>query len=76
MNVTIAQLIKQYPPAQGLRAVVGKIPMDEFEAMEKEIRPEMRKLGLRAIFRGPRTGSWACSTLRKDATHVTFYAYD
>jgi len=59
----------------------GRIPMEVFNIVEKDIRGYMRSRGLRATFRGPRIHNSILNkarylaaipsrTLRRDATHV------
>ena len=58
-------------------AFCERVPMDLFEAMESELRTEMRARGYRAMYRGPRvsnnTRDIPTMTRRCDATHVLLY---
>jgi len=79
MKVTVAELKKTYTPRNGTCAVTGWIPMDVFNVMEKELRKEMRPLGMRIHYRGPRKSNEgmflnrASRTRRCDATHAVIY---
>lgn len=54
-------------------AVSGLIPIDVFLSIEKELRPEMRKEKLRAIYRGPRRYAGQSMTRKGDAKNVLLY---
>ena len=83
----IDSIRKLFPRAEGQKnsSVTGLIPIEQFDAMEDSLRPLMRELGLRAIYRGPRPNSlerhdvpWCASmrpsmTRRCDATGVLMY---
>ena len=54
-----------------------RIPIAVFESLEQDLRPIMRRRGLRAIYRGPRKHNHTIyrpsMTRRCDATHVLIY---
>ena len=54
-------------------ALTQVIPMNVFEADEKNIRKFVKEIDGRIYFRGPRVGI-ASTTLRKNATGVVIYA--
>ena len=54
-------------------ALTKVIPMDVFEADEKNVRAFVKEIGGRVYFRGPRVGV-ASTTLRKNATGIVIYA--
>ena len=54
-------------------ALTKVIPMDVFNADEKNVRKFVRGIGGRVYFRGPRVGN-ATNTLKKNATGVVIYA--
>ena len=70
-------IIKQFPvtnPRAEL-AISGYIPIELFNAIEGQIRPEMRKRGMRVWYKGPRPKRVyrpAC-TRRENATHAMIY---
>lgn len=72
--ITREELNRKFPIKVGkyTTPMSGRIPMDYFEANEKEIRALFYGLGVRYRYRGPRTVS-QYSTLRKDATAVVIY---
>ena len=60
-------------------ALTKVIPMDVFEADEKNVRKFVKEIGGRIYFRGPRRTGWrhggvATNTLRRDARGVVIYA--
>lgn len=73
MLVTLDTIRKMYPRRKGTAGVTGYIPMDVFNAVEKELRKDMRVFKLRAIYRGPRTNPSSSMTRRADATHAVLY---
>ena len=57
-------------------AFCERIPIKMFEIAEAALRKEMRSLGYRAIYRGPRVSNgtrYPSMTRRCDATHVLLY---
>ena len=67
-------VIKTYTEGKTELSVTGRIPIKEFTAMEKDLRPQMREFGLRVWYRGPRPqGIYASSTRRANATHAVIY---
>ena len=69
-------LLTMFPKVRNNQAVTGNIPIQYFEACEKEIRREMKYQGLRAFYRGPRVsnnGSQKTHTVRFDAESVLLY---
>ncbi len=54
-------------------ALTQVIPMNVFEADEKNVRKFVKEIGGRIYYRGPRVGI-ASTTLRKNATGVVIYA--
>ena len=67
-------IIKTYTQGKTKLSVSGRIPIKEFTAMEKDLRPQMRALGLRVYYRGPRPQScFATCTRRANATHAMIY---
>lgn len=54
-------------------ALTQVIPMNVFEADEKNIRKFVKEIGGRIYYRGPRRGI-SSTTLRGDATGVVIYA--
>ena len=54
-------------------ALTQVIPMDVFEADEKNVRKFVKEIGGRIYFRGPRTTN-ASNTLRKNAKGIVIYA--
>ena len=53
-------------------ALTKVIPMDVFEADEKNVRAFVKEIGGRIYYRGPRRGI-SSSTLRRDARGVVIY---
>lgn len=72
MKATVQNLRDLYAP-RTRTAITGWIPLDVFNAAEKELRPEMRAKGLRVHYRGPRRRSDSSRTYRADATHAVIY---
>jgi hypothetical protein len=67
-------VLEKYSDRRTKRALSGWIPMDEFNRIEADIRPEIRKRKLRVWYRGPRpTGYCVTATVRKNATHAVLY---
>ncbi len=58
---------------QNNQALTQVIPMDAFEADEKNIRKFVKEINGRIYFRGPRTTNSSC-TLRKNAKGIVIYA--
>ena len=58
---------------QANNALTQVIPMDVFEADEKNIRKFVKEIGGRIYFRGPRNTN-ASNTLRKNAKGIVIYA--
>ena len=58
---------------QNNAALTQVIPMDVFEADEKNVRKFVKEIGGRIYFRGPRR-AYSQDTLRKNATGVVIYA--
>ena len=54
-------------------ALTQVIPMNVFEADERNVRKFVKEIGGRIYYRGPRVGI-ASTTLRKNATGVVIYA--
>jgi hypothetical protein len=58
-------------------AFCERIPIAMFDLAEAALRPEMRKRGYRAMYRGPRVSNNSIGpgsmTRRCDATHVLLY---
>ena len=73
MKVTVNEIRRQYPKTKPGCAVSGWIPMQVFDAVEKDLRPEMRAKGYRIIYRGPRVNPKQCMTRRRDATYAVIY---
>lgn len=75
MKVSVNEIRRQYPKTnrKAYAALSGYIPMAVFNAVEKDLRPEMRAKGYRVIYRGPRTGPNSSMTRRADATHAVIY---
>ena len=73
----IAILIRAFPTSNRC-AFCGTIPIEVFNAIEREFRAYMRANNLRAIYRGPRNrhptlSGYETWTRRSNATGVTFY---
>ena len=67
-------VLEKYSDRRTKRALSGWIPMDEFNQIEADIRPEIRKRKLRVWYRGPRPiGCCVGATVRKNATHAVLY---
>lgn len=80
IKFTIGALIEMFPKNPVARpnnypykAHTGWIPMDFFEMFEAEIRNTIKEHGMRVWYRGPREGSFATCTRRKNATHAVLY---
>lgn len=77
MKLTLNDVFKKYPKTRFNSALCGEIPMSEFEAIEKDLRPLMRERRIRAIYRGPRVNNLTTSkpsmTCRQDADRVLLY---
>lgn len=79
MKVSVNEIRRQYPKRPGTCAISGYIPMDVFNAVEKDLRPEMQAKGYRIHYRGPRKSNGgmflnqASRTRRCDATHAVIY---
>ena len=58
---------------QNNNALTQVIPMDVFEADEKNVRKFVKEIGGRIYFRGPRNTN-ASSTLKKNAKGIVIYA--
>jgi hypothetical protein len=58
---------------QNNAALTQVIPMDVFEADEKNVRKFVKEIGGRIYFRGPRVNN-AASTLKKNAKGIVIYA--
>ena len=58
---------------QNNTALTQVIPMDVFEADEKNVRKFVKEIGGRIYFRGPRK-HYAQDTLRKNAKGIVIYA--
>jgi hypothetical protein len=78
--MSIMELMREtYPRTKATkhRAFCERIPIAMFDLAEAALRPEMRKRGYRAIYRGPRvsnnTRGIPSMTCRCDATHVLLY---
>ena len=75
----IDSIRKLFPRAEGQKnsSVTGLIPIKLFDAMEDSLRPVMREVGLRAMYRGPRKSNNSIGpgsmTRRCDAEAVLFY---
>jgi hypothetical protein len=67
-------VIRAYTEGKTERSITGRIPIKEFDAMEKDLRPQMRTRGLRVFYRGSRPQGFAPScTQRRNATHAVIY---
>ena len=73
MKVSVNDIRRQYPKRPGTCAISGWIPMDVFNAIEKDLRPEMRAKDYRIIYRGPRSSFTSSMTRRSNATHAVIY---
>lgn len=73
MKVSINELRRQFPKTRSSCAITGWIPMAVFNAVEKDLRPEMRAKEYRVIYRGPRVNPKQSMTRRADATHAVIY---
>ena len=86
MTIQLNTVIATYTEGKTERSVSGRIPIQEFDAMEADLRPQMRSRGLRVWYRGPRLGSpklgkidlrnlqgGETATHRKHATHAMIY---
>jgi len=80
MNVSVTAFRSSFPPRANTAAVTGWIPINEFDSVEKELRKEMRKRGMRVYYRGARPLVASADrtvkpqhTKRKDATHAVVY---
>ena len=58
---------------QNNQALTQVIPMNEFEADERNIRKFVKEIDGRIYFRGPRKTNASC-TLRKNAKGIVIYA--
>ena len=58
---------------QNNSALTQVIPMDVFEADEKNVRKFVKEIGGRIYFRGPRNTN-ASNTLKKNAKGIVIYA--
>ena len=58
---------------QNNNALTQVIPMDVFEADEKNVRKFVKEIGGRIYFRGPRN-AYAQDTLKKNAKGIVIYA--
>ena len=58
---------------QNNSALTQVIPMDVFEADEKNVRKFVKEIGGRIYFRGPRN-TYAHDTLKKNAKGIVIYA--
>ena len=72
-SLSLTTITKLFPRIGKNRALTGPIPFKFFEVYELEIR----KLGLRVFYRGPRPlnkfGRKSNTTRRADATSVVLY---
>ena len=72
-------MAETYPRTRATKhsAFCERIPIKMFEIAEAALRKEMRSLGYRAIYRGPRVSNNSrgnpTTTRRCDATHVLLY---
>ena len=67
-------VIKAYTEGKTKRSITGYIPIQEFDSMEADLRPQMRARGLRVWYRGSRPQGFAPSaTQRQHATHAVIY---
>lgn len=71
-------MAETYPRTRATKhsAFCERIPIKMFEIAEAALRKEMRTLGYRAIYRGPRVSNdtrYPSMTRRCDATHVLLY---
>jgi len=73
MKVTVNEIRRQYPKTKPGCALTGWIPMQVFNAIEADLRPEMRAKGYRIVYRGPRVNPKQGMTRRADATHAVIY---
>ena len=81
MTTTIDDFIRYFPRPIGCSnaALTGRIPINDFNHMESDIREAMRAypVKLRVIYRGPRKhhgyGYYAYRTLRADAVAALIY---
>lgn len=79
MKVSVSAITCMYPKRPGTCAISGYIPMDVFNTVEKDLRPEMQAKGYRIYYRGPRKSNGgmflnlASHTRRCDATHAVIY---
>ena len=76
--MTLNDLCAKFPCSNNNCASVGLIPIDYFNANEKEIRAVMKQNSLRSIYRGPRVyrgrmKGYATFTRREDAVGVSLY---
>ena len=79
--MSMMELMREtYPRTRATKhsAFCERIPIAMFDLAEAALRPEMRKRGYRAIYRGPRVSndnSYGVPTMtrRCDATHVLLY---
>ena len=78
--MSMMELLREtYPRTKQTKhsAFCERIPIAMFDLAEAALRPEMRKRGYRAIYRGPRvsnnTRDIPSMTRRCDATHVLLY---
>ena len=78
--MSMMELMREtYPRTKATKhsAFCERIPIRMFELAEAALRPEMRKRGYRAMYRGPRvsndTSRIPTMTRRCDATHVLLY---
>lgn len=74
-NSVLKEVLAVYPKDYSADncALSGLIPIDAFLELEEELRPEMRKEKVRAIYRGPRRAKYQSMTHKRDATHVLLY---
>jgi len=75
MKVTVEEVRRMFPKHRRNGAMSGYIPMDVFNAIEKELRKDIREQGwnIRVIYRGPRVNPKQSMTRRRDATHAVLY---
>jgi hypothetical protein len=77
--ITLPTLKTLFPVSNKNNSSTGRIPMEYFEANEKEIRAIMREHKLKSIYRGPRITNRRSNygqptmTRRCDATAVLLY---
>ena len=70
----LESVFAKYPKDRENNALCGWIPIEDFNAIESSIRPEIRERKLRVWYRGPRPiGCCVTATVRKNATHAVIY---